>query len=63
MFLTIVAAVIAVVILFYIFLISNFGYWKKLGVESPPPQPFVGNYPSVLTQKRHMAYDLLELYK
>lgn len=63
MFVTIVAALIAVIILFYLFLISSFNYWKKLGVRSPPPQPFVGNYPSVLTQKRHMAYDLQDIYE
>ncbi|KAM7349409.1 putative cytochrome P450 28a5 isoform 2-T2 [Cochliomyia hominivorax] len=63
MFLTLIAGLIVIIVLFYLFLISNFNYWKKLGVKSPPPLPFVGNYPSVLTQKRHVAYDLQDLYE
>ncbi|KAI8126815.1 putative cytochrome P450 28d1 [Lucilia cuprina] len=53
----------AFIILFYLFLISNFNYWKKFGIVSPKPLPFVGNYPSVLTQKRHIAYDIQDLYE
>ncbi|XP_065362737.1 probable cytochrome P450 28a5 [Calliphora vicina] len=63
MFLTIISCIIAFILLFYIFLIWNFDYWKKRGIVSPKPLPFVGNYPSVLTQKRHMAYDLQDIYE
>ncbi|XP_046811932.1 probable cytochrome P450 28d1 [Lucilia cuprina] len=63
MFLTIIFCIIAFIILFYLFLISNFNYWKKFGIVSPKPLPFVGNYPSVLTQKRHIAYDIQDIYE
>lgn len=51
------------VILFYVFLTWNFNYWKKRGIKSPKPQPFVGNFPSVFTQKRHIAIDIKEIYE
>lgn len=63
MFLTILFAIIAFVAIFYIFLIWNFNYWKKFGVTSPKATAFLGNYPSILTQKRHITYDLKDIYE
>uniref|UniRef100_A0A1I8MS62 Uncharacterized protein n=1 Tax=Musca domestica TaxID=7370 RepID=A0A1I8MS62_MUSDO len=50
-------------ILLYMFLVWNFDYWKKRGVNGPRPKPFVGNFPSVFTQKRHIAFDIQEIYE
>ncbi|XP_073831658.1 probable cytochrome P450 28d1 [Musca autumnalis] len=50
-------------VLLYIFLAWNFNYWKKRGVNGPKPRPFLGNFPSVFTQKRHIACDIQEIYE
>ncbi|XP_037953311.1 probable cytochrome P450 28d1 [Teleopsis dalmanni] len=49
--------------LFYKFLVWNFGYWKKLGVKEGKSYPFVGSFPSQFTQKRHVVYDVNDLYQ
>ncbi|XP_061394730.1 probable cytochrome P450 28a5 [Musca vetustissima] len=50
-------------ILLYIFLVWNFDYWKKRGVTGPKPRPFLGNFPSVFTQKSHISCDIREIYE
>ncbi|KAH8297954.1 hypothetical protein KR018_002763 [Drosophila ironensis] len=49
--------------LIYVFLIWNFGYWKKRGIPSAKALPFLGSFPSAFTQKRNVVYDIDEIYK
>ncbi|CAD7092566.1 unnamed protein product [Hermetia illucens] len=50
-------------LLIYVFLIYNFNYWKKRGVEGPQPRLLFGNFPSMLTQSRHIIYDVNDIYR
>ncbi|XP_073831656.1 uncharacterized protein [Musca autumnalis] len=49
--------------LFYAFLIWNFGTWKKRGVPEAKTYPGIGTFPSLFTQKRHVIYDIDEVYR
>lgn len=49
--------------LIYLFLVWNFGYWKKRGIKEAKALPFLGSFPSQFTQKRHFVYDVDEIYK
>ncbi|KAH8378156.1 hypothetical protein KR093_009732 [Drosophila rubida] len=48
--------------LFYIFLIWNFNHWTKQGIKTVKSWPFLGSFPSAMTQKRNVAYDMLDIY-
>lgn len=50
-------------LLIYVFLIYNFNYWKQRGVEGPKPRVLFGNFPSMLTQSRHIIYDVNDIYR
>nr|AID61391.1 cytochrome P450 [Calliphora stygia] len=63
MIFTILSVILVIVSLFYVFLIWNFNYWKKRGVNGPQPLPFVGNFPSVFTRKNHIAIDIQKIYE
>ncbi|KAH8233938.1 hypothetical protein KR032_004163 [Drosophila birchii] len=54
---------VALLALFYLFLIWNFNYWKKRGIPTAKSWPFVGSFPSVFTQKRNMVYDVDDIYE
>ncbi|KAH8412200.1 hypothetical protein KR009_000424 [Drosophila setifemur] len=60
---TVLFLLVGVLALFYLFLIWNFGYWKKQGIPSAKAFPFVGSFPSVFTKKRNMVYDIGEIYE
>ncbi|CAD7092564.1 unnamed protein product [Hermetia illucens] len=49
--------------LIYVFLVYNFNYWKKRGVDGPKPRPLFGNFPSILSQSRHLTYDVDDIYR
>lgn len=63
MIFTILTVIIGLVSLIYIFFVWNFNYWKKRNVNGPKPKPFFGSYPSVFTQKDHIAVDIKEIYE
>lgn len=63
MFLIILTVIIIIVLLIYTFLIWNYNYWKKRGVNGPNPKPFLGCFPSAITQKRHMTCDIKDIYE
>lgn len=56
---------IAVVIIagHYVYLISNFNYWKKRGVFSPNPMALFGDLPGRVKGDRHIYLDLDDLYQ
>uniref|UniRef100_A0A1I8M3K8 Cytochrome P450 n=2 Tax=Musca domestica TaxID=7370 RepID=A0A1I8M3K8_MUSDO len=49
--------------LFYLFLIWNYGGWRKRGVPETKSYPGIGSFPSLFTQKRNFIYDLDEVYR
>lgn len=49
--------------LFYMFLRWNFNYWRYSGVNGPKPEIYFGNLPSAVTKKRHVVYDMCDIYK
>lgn len=59
----ILASICALLLFVYLFLVWPFDYWKKQGVNGPKPRPFVGNYPSAFTQKRHLTMDIQDIYE
>lgn len=59
----ILGLICSLLLLFYLFLISPFDFWKKRGVNGPKPLPFVGNFLSSFSQKRHLAYDIQDIYE
>lgn len=63
MLFTILSVIVGLLLLIYVFLTWNFNYWKERGIKSPKPKPFVGNFPSVFTQKQHLAMDVKEIYE
>uniref|UniRef100_A0A1L8E4B8 Putative cytochrome n=1 Tax=Nyssomyia neivai TaxID=330878 RepID=A0A1L8E4B8_9DIPT len=46
----------------YFFLTWNNKHWEKRGLPFVEPNLFSGNFPSLLTQKRNIAYDYEDLY-
>ncbi|XP_055546467.1 probable cytochrome P450 28a5 [Wyeomyia smithii] len=46
----------------YLFLSWDFNHWKKAGIVGPKPRVLFGNIPSLLTQKRHLYYDMERIY-
>ncbi|XP_037827149.1 uncharacterized protein LOC119615139 [Lucilia sericata] len=49
--------------LFYIFLMWNYGKWRKRGVAEAKTYPVAGSFPSAITQKRHIIYDIDDIYR
>lgn len=54
---------IIVILCHYFLLIKNSNYWKKRGVFSPNPSAIFGNLAGQINGKRHLMYDLDDLYK
>ncbi|XP_030563730.1 probable cytochrome P450 28a5 [Drosophila novamexicana] len=46
----------------YVFLIWNYGYWRKRKVPGPSPAILTGNYPNMIKMKQHAIQDLNEIY-
>lgn len=44
-------------------MVWNFNYWKRLGVKGPRPRVLFGNFPNQFARKKHMAYDLRNIYE
>ncbi|KAL7015463.1 hypothetical protein ACKWTF_016466 [Chironomus riparius] len=56
--------IIAVILaLHYVYLLSNRNYWINRGVFSPNSGALFGNLPGQVNGKRHIMYELDELYK
>lgn len=51
-----------VVGLVYALMTWNFNHWRKRRVPGPKPKIFTGNYPHMFTMKRHVSYDLHDIY-
>ncbi|XP_055850889.1 probable cytochrome P450 28d1 [Episyrphus balteatus] len=48
--------------LIYLFLTWNFKYWTDRGVKGPKPKPLFGSLPNMIKHKRHIIYDMQEIY-
>ncbi|XP_037960230.1 probable cytochrome P450 309a2 isoform X2 [Teleopsis dalmanni] len=46
----------------YIYLTWNFKYWQKSSLRIAKPLTFLGTYPSIMTRKRNMVYDIHDVY-
>lgn len=52
----------ALALVFYLYLVWDFNYWKKRGVSGPKPSVLLGTVPNALLQKRNMFYDINDTY-
>jgi cytochrome P450 family 28 len=59
----ILLSIIGILGFHYIYFLWNADYWKKKGVFSPNPRALLGNLPGQLTGKKHIIYDMDDLYK
>ncbi|XP_059618983.1 probable cytochrome P450 28a5 [Phlebotomus argentipes] len=59
----ILSIVATIVVGGYVFITWNHNHWKKRNFPGPEPRFFLGNIPSMVTQKRNMTYDVDDLYR
>ncbi|XP_055710224.1 probable cytochrome P450 28d1 [Phlebotomus papatasi] len=50
-------------VIFYVYMIWHFDYWKKRHVPAPQPRFLLGNLPGAVTQRRHLSYDVDDIYR
>jgi cytochrome P450 family 28 len=55
--------IVVILALHYVYLLSNRNYWINRGVFSPNPSALFGNLPGQVNGKRHMMYEMDDLYK
>ena len=55
--------IVVILTLHYVYLLSNRNYWINRGVFSPNSGALFGNLPGQVNGKRHIMYELDELYK
>jgi hypothetical protein len=55
--------IVAIVVVHFFYLLSNRNYWTSRGVFSPNFSALLGNLPGQVNGKRHIMYELDELYK
>lgn len=53
----------ALVVLVYKYLTWHHSVFMKLGLAGPRPNIFYGNFPSAITGKQPLVYDVDEIYK
>ncbi|KAL9884644.1 uncharacterized protein ACN427_011407 [Glossina fuscipes fuscipes] len=63
MSLNIIVVIVASAIIFYKFLMWNYSHWRKRGIKGPKPKIIFGNFSNPMKQKRHMSYELQEIYE
>jgi cytochrome P450 family 6 len=47
----------------YLYFTRNFKYWKNRGIKEIPPIPFIGNFGSIVFNKKPFVTTLQEFYK
>lgn len=57
----ILCGVVALLLALYYYSTSNFDFWKKRGVDGPPPSPFFGHSKDLLLVKIPLAIYLQQL--
>lgn len=60
---TVVAIIILILVLHYVYLLWNSDYWEKRGIFCPNQEALFGNLPGQVTGKRNIIYDLGDLYQ
>lgn len=59
----VIVIIFAVLAFHYVYLLWNSDYWKKRGVFCPDSTALLGNLPGQVNGKRHIVYDLDDLYQ
>lgn len=59
----VIVSIVLILILHYVYLLWNSDYWRKRGVFCPDSKALFGNLPGQVNGKRHIMYDLEDLYK
>lgn len=59
----IIAAIVSVLVVHYVYFLWNSDHWKKRGVFCPESNKLFGNLPGQVNGKRSIVYDLDDLYK
>lgn len=62
-FVNIFLIIFFVLLLHYVYLMWNTDYWKKRGIFCPDSKSLYGNMPGQVNGKRHLMYDLDDLYQ
>ncbi|XP_055371662.1 probable cytochrome P450 28d2 [Condylostylus longicornis] len=51
------------ILLGYVYLVWNFNYWKKRGINGPEPKLFIGTLPKSTQGGLNLAYDFVDIYR
>ncbi|XP_017065826.1 probable cytochrome P450 28c1 [Drosophila eugracilis] len=46
----------------YVFLVSNFGHWRRRGVLEPRVFPLFGSFPNMVWPRQHFTMDMRDIY-
>lgn len=49
-------------VVFYLYLVWEFNFWKKRGVPGDKPTALLGTLPNAILQKRNAYYDIHDTY-
>lgn len=60
---TVLLVIVGILGIHYIYFMWDANYWKKKGVFSPNSRALLGNLPGQVTNKRHIIYDMDDLYQ
>ncbi|XP_030566750.1 probable cytochrome P450 28c1 [Drosophila novamexicana] len=62
MYLALLLTLIALLSLLYVFLVWNFGHWRRRGICEPRALPLLGSFPNMVWPRRHFLNDMRDLY-
>ncbi|XP_055612266.1 probable cytochrome P450 28a5 [Uranotaenia lowii] len=63
MLLIIISLILIALGILYLYLVWNFGYWKKRNVPGPDPLPFLGNFPAFILRNHPLVEDFDKIYR
>nr|XP_016923856.1 probable cytochrome P450 28c1 [Drosophila suzukii] len=46
----------------YVFLVSNYGHWRRRGVTEPRVLPLFGSFPNMVWPRQHFTMDMRDIY-
>ncbi|XP_034489469.1 probable cytochrome P450 28c1 [Drosophila innubila] len=62
MFQWLVLTLIGLISLVYIFLVWNFGHWRRRGIREPKALPLLGSFPNIVWPRQHFTNDMRDIY-